>query len=371
MNSKRRLTIAICVALGCLVSRIGLATTGWPKLTGDTTSVECSDAYRLAKGMFNSPSQTVYAPLRIPDGMQSKMILGTSALDISGGDALEADEEEVEKLPHEGAGFFRSPYWTKHVDNGVRVVVIERPIGWKGDTYQLYVIGENVAQADFLEDLGASRQKFKALISGTWRPPLVFMLKSSKSIWFIDVGGPAEPLDEWRVNTGTLNGFEPRCVIMFRPDMEKAESLLPPPVQRLALLLDQTLGPGLDEGTLQPTARLKIHVQHVWANAALRPWALSESDTYNSREEVLAGLEDWSHGGPSYKTHYRKILQTYPVAEESLYEYYVRQFRLPKGKARTLAKWVLGIALRSGYAFSNGGDYFRYDNVNNNPWKKE
>lgn len=371
MNSKTRLTITICVVLGCLVSRVGLATTGWPKLTGDTTSVECSDAYLLAKGMFNSPSQTVYAPLRIPDGMQSQMILGTSTLDISGGDALEADEEEVEKVPHEGAGSFRSPYWTKHVDNGARVVVTELPIGWKGDTYQLYVIDENVTQAGFLEDLGASHQKYKALISGAWRPPLVFKLKSSNRIWFIDVGEPAKPLDEWKVNTSTLNGLEQHCVIKFRPDMKNVESLLSQPVQKLALLLDQTHGPGLDEGTLQPTARLRIHVQHVWVNAVLRPWALSESDTYNSREEVLSGLEDWSHSGPSYKRHFRQILQTYPVAEKSLYEYYVWQFRLPKRKARALAKWVLDIAFRSGYAFSNGGDYFRFDNVNNNPWKKE
>jgi hypothetical protein len=104
---------------------------------------------------------------------------------------------------------------------------------------------------------------------------------------------------------------------------------------------------------------------------ARRPWALSDSDTYNSTEEVRSGLVEWSKNGPSYRRVHKEILRTYPLAERALADYYMRQFHLPKNKANSLAKWVLDIAFRANYSFSNGGDYFRYNNVNTNPWRDD
>jgi hypothetical protein len=140
----------------------------------------------------------------------------------------------------------------------------------------------------------------------------------------------------------------------------------------LAELIDETIGPGNNEGTLQPTARLRGAVQYVWGNVALRPWAVSEADVYNSREEVDAGLEAWSKGdsGPSYRRVYKEILAAYPVALEALRQYYGSTFSLSNEKAQALATYVLDIALRANYSFTNGQDYFRYQGVNNNPWKQ-
>ncbi|HVK55048.1 MAG TPA: hypothetical protein VM532_08475 [Burkholderiales bacterium] len=160
------------------------------------------------------------------------------------------------------------------------------------------------------------------------------------------------------------------CVITFQEQETKADTLLLQPVRRLARLLDETMGPGNDEGTLQQTGRRRVQVQHVWSNAAIRPWALSEkADTYNSRQEVDVGLETWARSGPSFLKVYKKIQTNYPIAKQSLSTYYKKRFLLPKEKAQNLAEWVLDIALRSHYVFPNGRDSFRYNNVNTNPWK--
>lgn len=364
------LLIALYVASTCL-GPIALAGNVWPKISGNIASQECSDADHLAKTMFNSLSPRLYAPVIIPDGMHSKIVLGASSLDISGGEALEEDKEQFEKVHQPGDHSVRSIYWSAHTENGVRIVVKETSAGWRGDVYSLYLIGADVTQIDFLKDVknNFSNPKYAALFSGAWRPPLIFRTKSSKKTWFIDVNDPSQILADWNIYQGTLSGFQLSCTVKFRPEITKAENLLPQSVSRLSHLLDETIGPGNDEGTLQPTARLRLNVQHIWANAALRPWALSESDIYNSRDEVDAGLLAWSQGGPTYRRVYKEILRSYPIAESSLGKYYQKQFLLSEKKARRLAKWVLDIAFRSNYAFSNGGDYFRYDNVNTNPWK--
>jgi hypothetical protein len=85
-------------------------------------------------------------------------------------------------------------------------------------------------------------------------------------------------------------------------------------------------------------------------------------------DEVKAGLSAWSQQGPTCRRVYDEILRSYPRAELALADYYLRQFHLPKPKANNLAKWVLDIAFRANYSFPNGSDYFRYDNVNTNPW---
>lgn len=362
----------VLLAAACLFISTAMAAGSLPKLTGDVSSPECSDAFRLAKSMFNSKSSRLYAPLLIPDGMNSELVLGTMALDISGGGAIEANEDIFEKVPQLGNSSIRSIYWEKHAENGVRIAVKETPFGWRGDMYSLYLLEANVEQNDFLKDAqeGYGKSRYSAQIQDTWRPPLVFSSKS-RNTWFVVVGEPYQILAEWAVYTGTPSGFKQACRVKFHPEGENVMNLLPKTVQHFAHLLNETIGPGLDEGTLQPTARLRLQVQHVWANAALRPWALSDSDTYNSTDEVKDGLDAWSQNGHSYRRLHKDILRTYPLAERALGNYYIRQFHLPKRKARSLAKWILDIVFRANYTFSNGQNYFRYDNVNTNPWEDD
>lgn len=371
MNKTVRFSLALAFVWVFFGS--AMASDHLPKMSGNISCPECSDAFRLATFMFKSKSARLYAPLIIPDAMNSELVLGATDLDISGGDALKSNQRMFKKIPMPRDSSPRSMYLGKHLGNGVRIVVKETPHGWRGDTYSLYMLKANVSQKDFLNETEAdyNKSEYSALIEDTWRPPLIFVRKSTPKMWFLVVGEPYEVLADWTVYRETSNGYEKSCIIRFHPEMKNATSLLPKSVQHFEHLLDETIGPGYDEGTLQPTARLRLTIQHVWANAALRPWALSESDTYNSAEEVKTGLITWSKNGKSYERIFKEIMRIYPLAEHDLSDYYMQQFHLPKNKADKLAKWILDIAFRSHYAFSNGGDYFRYDNVNTNPWSED
>jgi hypothetical protein len=362
---------SFALALACLFFSTAMAAGLLPKMTGNISCQECSDAFRLAKCMFHSKSPRVYAPLNIPDGMNSELVLGATAFDISGGDELEFNDDLFEKVPQLGEGTIGSVYWEKNSGNGVRIVVKEMPMGWHGDMYSLYLLKANVSQNDFLKDIQANygKSRYSALVQGAWRPPLVFIRESTPKMWFIIVGEPYEILADWTVYKETSIGFEQSCIIKFHPKMTNAKDLLPKSVQTFAHLVDETIGPGRDEGTLQSTARLRLSVQHVWANVALRPWALSDSDTYNSTDEVKVNLIEWSKNGSSYNRIYKEIMQTYPIAEQDLSNYYMKQFHLKKNKAKKLSKWVLDIAFRANYTFH--GEYFRYNNVNTNPWSED
>jgi hypothetical protein len=245
--------------------------------------------------MFNARSPRLYAPLNLPSGMSSELILGARVLDISGGAALEASDDQFAKVPH----LVRHVYWEKDKETGSRIALTEIPHGWRGDTYALYLLNVNVSQEDFIRDADPNNGKptYKPLIDGAWRPPLVFLHRPSQKKWFLEVGAPYEVLPNWLVYKETEGMYSHGCTIRFLPEGASAISLLPEAVRNLARLLDETIGPGKDEGTLQPTARLRLHVQNVWANAAVRPWALSESVTYNSTQEAQAGLFRWSAFG--------------------------------------------------------------------------
>lgn len=371
MNSMiRNLAKIFCLMTYVFISTPSIAADSNLQISGEKSSQECKDAFHLAQSMFYSKSHRLYAPLSIPNGMQSEMVLGTSTLDISGGDELIANEEIFEKIPLKGEERIRSLYWGLLTNHGKRVVVREEYMGWQGDRYALYLIDADVTQDDFLT--GGDDAYEQSLVLGySWRPPLVFLSKANHKLWFIDVGEPHEILANWSIYSEKSNALKTSCVIKFHGDEKNIIAVLPKSVLQLANLLDQTLGTGQGEGSLQQTARLRLDVQHIWANTALRPWSLSESNTYNSTKEVQSGLERWSRNGPTFKKVYKKILITYPIAENDLAHYYTGHFHLPKDKALSLAKWVLDITYRAHFVFPNGGDYFRYDEVNTNPWNDD
>jgi len=295
--------------------------------------------------------------------LQSTLVLGASELDISGGSAL-TGTDDFEKLPQDT----RNIYWAKEPNGGLRVVVREIPHGWRGDMYDLYLLDASVSKDDFLNSISSATggARYQPVVSDTWRPPLVFQQPQPKTKWFIDVGQPFQVLSAWRV----YSSKERRaiCEIAFSPPGNDAAGRLPRPVRTLARNLDEALGPGNDEGTLQPTARTRLDAKHVLANAALRPWALVDGDAYNSRSEVDAGLENWAKANSSRRRLYGEILKEYPVAERSLAAYYASAYGLQPQKAQESAAWVLDLVFRSFFVFSHGQNYFRYDGVRTNPW---
>lgn len=359
------LSFLVWAFIGCADAS---ADTPWPKVSGDASAAECIDALHLARTVFDSESARLYAPPTGLEKLASDLVLQPTGLDISGGHALQENPDVFDQLPYEGG--IRSIYWAKIAQDHVRLAVQESSVGWRGDMYTLFLLPADMEPADFLAKIENPSTQPTALISDAWRPPLVFSTKPSRRLWFIDVGEPYTVLSSWRVYRVGAEPPDPVCTIQFRPTTPETVRLLPDAVATLAELIDQTIGPGNNEGTLQPTARLRGVVQYVWGNVALRPWAVSEADVYNSREEVDAGLEAWSKGGRSYRRVYKEILAAYPAALQALRQYYVSTFSLSDDKAQALATYVLDIALRSNYSFTNGQDYFRYQGVNNNPWKQ-
>lgn len=353
---------------------VGISLISWPaisearpKLYGDVRAPECLDAFQLARWAYDSRASAMYAIETIPEDLGSQMVLGSLYRDISGGGALDANEDIFERLPHENRGI----YWQKSALHGRRIVVQEDAMGWRGDRYSLYVLSSAAAKDDFAkQDRGEYQITGESpLLEESWRPPLVLKHKETSRLWFIVMGEPYQILADWRVYLHLPDGYRQECKISFHDFGEAKEIPLPNSVQRLAMLLDQTIGPGAGEGTLQSTARIRVEVRRVWANAALRPWALTDRDRYNSKSEVDAGLEAWSSNGPSYSEVYRKIQSTYPAAEKDLARYYRNTFRLSSPRSQALAKWVLEILYCAHYKFTNGANYFRYDNVDDNPWK--
>jgi hypothetical protein len=323
--------------------------------------------------MFHSNEFYLYAPPVIPNGLGSVLILAPEALDISGGDALEADEDVFEKLTkgEEGESSSGSIYWQKDAKNGFRLVVQESPFGWRGDMYSLFVIGEKVRPDIFWTDITKNliNSEVVPIVADSWRPPLIFQVKHSAQTWVIDVNQPYNFLGDWQIYSSVPEGMKLQCTVQFHPNASNAIGLLPPAVRKLASLLDGTLGSGKDEGTLQQTARLRIDVEHTWANAAMRPWALREP--YNTRKEVDVGLQKWSRNGGKHLQVYQAIKQQYPLAERSLAEYYQRNFHRTSMEAKSLAAYSLDIAFRSYYAFHSEEPrrYYRNDPILSNPWR--
>lgn len=345
----------------------------WPKLIGGKTSIQCNEALRIADALFQSDASVLYAPPVIPSDLKSVLVLGPDGLDISGGDAIKIDHTEFDKIPISEEKASRSIYWQKKPGGRYRLVVRENPVGWRGDMYSLYITENKIEPKMFLAEIDKTRGNsgFEPVISDTWRPPLVFRSKVSGELWFIEVGEPYQFFADWRVYGVDSTGAKSLCTVRFRPQVHSAKYLLPQPVQRLAVLLDQTIGQDKDEGTLQPTARLRMDVEWTWANAALRPWALKEK--YNTRDEVDASLKKWTQKGHSYQKHYQAIQQQYTEAERSLTEYYKTTFRKSPRDAKELAIYALDIAYRSYYTFQRDdpNNYFRLEEVNRNPWRKQ
>lgn len=347
--SRIHVAMIVLIAAFCAVPDAG-ANEAWPRLKAEVPRPECDDAYMLARSMFKSATPRVYAPLQIPSSMASELVLGAAEMDISGGGAL-TTAGGFEKLPNHGG---RSVYWETQSKAPVRIVLREIGRGWRGDQYSLYLPDAGSSKSEVLHalespDRGSS--PYDNPIVEEWRPPLVFRSRSDGGKWFIAIGQPFVALDEWRVYGVRSGRYSQLCTIAFRPAVKRMEFLLPARVRELVRLLDQTIGPGRDEGTLQQTAWLRNSVQHIIANTVLRPWAVSSSDAYNSRAEVDAGLRAWAVNRPRFRIR-RQILRAYTLAERDLEVNYRTTLGMQNAQARAEATRVLDILFRSHYVFA-------------------
>ena len=325
-----------------------------PKIVPEVSNVACLESYTLAKTLFHSTSLRLYGPLEFPQTMNSQLVLGNYWYDLSGENYLQRDESRFEKIPQLDNRVSRSVYWERQTRKGIRLVVKETGRGWRGNTYSLYMLNEEIGQDTFLKALEEYRDiQFNPLFEGRWRPPLVFDTNASER-WFLLVGEPYVTLGAWQVyQEADEGGFEQSCAIRFFPEDTDTVAFLPPRVQQLVRLLDKSIGEEVEGegGTLRSFDRLRIHTRQVWTNASVRPWAVLDSNAYNSADEVTKGLEAWSQGDAYASKLYQDILRLYPSAQTALSDYYRDRFAFPKEQADTMAKKILDIAFRSSYMF--------------------
>jgi hypothetical protein len=321
----------------------------WPRLDDAyPLSGICAEALEIANSAYRSDNFYLYALPPVAKDFSVALVLQPSAVDISGGDALIADPTVFRKIPNSNETPPGSVYWQTKAQHGLRYVISEEAFGWRGDQYTLYALKEDVTPDRFIKGIGdgVQKQAFSPLIGEGWRPPLMLQDRHTGDVWAIDVGAPYVYLSDWGVYSIGQDGAQRRCVIHFHPKAKTATALLPRPIQTLARYLDATLGSGANEGTLQPTARIRVEVLHMWANVAMRPWAALAAQPHNSRKRVDAGLRAYARKGARFRKLYRDIYADYPRAERALTRYYSAKFGKDAREARAVAKRALDIAFR-------------------------
>ena len=362
----------LCIAAASLLFLNNTARADdWPRLDTGNSDFHCKEALKIAKYAFQSQLHSLALLRELPADNKNTIILSRHADDISGGGALNIKEGYFDIVDADDKDIRRhNIFWQKADKGKVRLVLDEYPVGWRGDMYSLYVVNEDISQDTFKAIYAnKSNPDLTVLIKDSWNPPLI-MESPDKGIWGISMGQPYEFLSKWKVIIQSEEGIKSPCTIHFRPNVEDSLLLLPKSVEKLGNFLLDTIGDGKDEGTLQPTAHLKIWVQNIWANAALRPWAINR-EAYNTRAEVDEALSKWAKNDKSFTALYNEIYALYPTAQEDLAAYYSERFKLPSQQAKKLAIYIMDIALRSHYSFHSEDEnsYFRFKGVNKNPWE--
>ena len=326
-----------------------------PRLVGKTNGPSCRVALELATAAFKSDSSSLDWPIAQPASGVAKIILRQNGLDISGGQAIEADGAQFEAIRQSlGDHYSVTTFWAKHASGGNRLAVVDQPHGWRGDRYAVYLLGAAVTPetlAAQLRPIADGRDSALAPLLDYQRTiPLILQNERAGEYWLIDRGQPWEVMPDWRVHVVSTAGESQPCRIDFGVP-QKPLAGLPPAVRMLADALDEALGPGNDEGTLQQTARIRITVEKGWANSALRPWALTD-EPYNDRAEVAAGLVEWSRANVARSALLRRIERARSSAEVALAAYYSARLKYSTASARRLSRQAIDHMVRTHFVFS-------------------
>jgi len=343
-----RTAVAVCGGI-LLASQAGAA----PRLVG-AKSPECLDTLAVAKVAFYSKAFRLSDAVVLPKGGRVAVAAQSETGDISGGLGIVADPAIFKILPPTSSppsapGFNRAPvYWQIAVTGRVRWVMVDEPFNWKGDWYKLYAVDPSLAETAFKP---LDRDDPRIVLDNKWIPPLMLRNLKSGVVWAVDSGSGA--IGVWDVYAAGKDGVKESCRIVTQPKVRTAFDLLPPAVRALARDLDATLGDGMDEGTLQPTARMRYEVAQAWTNLAVRPWALVADGVwpYNTRRDADAGLKRWSYGAASFRALYKRIQGEYPAAVDELAALYVARFGKTPDAARALAIHNIDIAYRDHFIF--------------------
>ncbi len=343
----QKLFLATLTLSGILFS---LSVNAWPKITLGEDSSVCREVGEVALATHRSTSsiRDEYAAMQL---FTRDIILGPTEVDLTGGDALQADPDVIDKIRNRYS-YRGNTYWQKSPHGNYRFVLHETPVGWRGDIFNLFAWPADLSIEAFWDHFEQHRNVSDvdtAFISGAWRSPLVLSADDDDQWWVFYVGPPKHYSGTWTVFSFSSNGAELVCQIEFGPDVDDTFLLLPEPVRALAELLVMTLGYDTRWGNVAPIHRIKRATQTAWAEAVLRPWVRREP--YNTTAQVDRGLKAWADMDDWNRGLYEQIKAQYPVAESALALLYEEQFNHSREEARALAREVLDNIYRMHYVF--------------------
>lgn len=322
----------------------------WPHLDGDQNNTICRDAFKIADSVYNSDVFFLYKPHINKLEADSNFVFTQNESPESY--EMFIDDATIEEI-HIKSTEQPTLYWERKPKHNLRLVLTDTPFSWRGNIYELYAIDINITPDAFIKIDSSSliNSISEPIIKFGWNPPFLLKQKHSNELWAIDVGHPADALASWDVYGFHTDNVEKICSISFRNEATHIIDLLPPEVRKFAILLKSTHGDGKDEGTLQPSARLRAEAEYVWANIIMRPW-IRLNEPYNTRVEVDTGLKKWSNISKGFRRLYWKIYTQYPKAEQELKQYYKTKFNKDDEEAGTMAKQSLDVAFRTYFTFS-------------------
>lgn len=331
-----------------------------PTIEGAISNPECQEALLLANTMYNSASADIYVPLLMPIKFHSTLLLGQDGKDDASTETLYSSIEfEVIDI---GPG--EQVYWGQAQGLDKRLVLVRR-----GDHYWLYLVAPGLAQESFLQhwqephpDIQQQQQK------NLWHPPFIFRQHKNHQAWWIAKAYSDNALQSWGVYNA--RSTQASCLIVFQPSRHVVEQRVPAAVHTLLELLDSALGPGNDEGTLQPTARIRYEVAQRLPNLTLRPWALAD-DAYNSRKEVDAALQHWAQVNSARARHYRNLQSAYAPAEQALAKFYAQRFGITAAQSQRYAQWAIDVVYRSYFVFPKQDSAKGNTQQSFNPWPQK
>jgi hypothetical protein len=351
------------VALASVAHSEGASTIVGPVLVGEVTRPECRAALDMATAAFRSTSPLLIWPVQQPDAALAALVLSRKDSDISGGDGILADPAVFERMQLDERPFWgQIVHWQRDTRDNRRILVVETPFSWQGSRYSLFLVDAALSPESFPQAfLSAFRANFQqaeegpailrpVLYKDSWATPTILRDAGSGRLWVLEQGQFTFWQPEWQIHASDVEGVSLLCRVVFNADGSAGLVRMPTAVQRFAAFADEALGPGIEEGTLQPTQGIRNQVAHGWTTLAERPWALTTTPD-NSRKEVEAGLAAWAEGVPARSRLHQRLLDSLQPAEDALTEFLSNRFAIGEDDARLFATYAIDHMLRSYFTF--------------------
>ncbi len=327
-----------------------------PRLVGDATRIECTDALELARASFFGSSFGLdMRSATPPSTLHSRFVVDDATFADATPNGPQPADPTFERLGVPTAPT-REMLWERSDAAPWRWVVTRDTWSWRGDQFGLFAVDSATSQESFLaertaHDEAKPRSDLRVTtVFESWQQPYILRSDEDMTLWAIEVGESWQMFGGWKIFVRGEHGPLSPCSVSFGLEQDQsALPLLPSELTQLEALLLDALGPGTGEGTLHPTLRIQNDVRHTWANIALRPWSLPQP--YNTRDEIEAGLAEWASQDADQRAELARIHALVPLSERALAAYYRRVFGASAQQARHSATHAIDVAVRMHFAF--------------------